>query len=68
MRLPFISAVFLAICLLLSCAKKCDCYLYDKNNKLENETPEERTMPRSLKLECTFFDTYVDTVGGYKCK
>lgn len=64
----FIFATMLVTLSLLcvSCAKDCECTMYDTDG---NATEEQviKQMPKSLHLECSFFDTFADTTGGYIC-
>jgi hypothetical protein len=59
--------LFTAFLICASCSKNCDCTMYDEEGQPTDETVI-RQMPRSLKLECSFFETYTDTAGGYICR
>ena len=55
------------ILLLNACAKKCECMQYNQDNEPTGEVLE-REMPRSLKFDCSFFETRLDTLWIYHCE
>ncbi len=55
--------------LFCNCTKECECIMHGQDgHPISDADPVIETMPYGLKLDCSFFDDYVDTVGGYKCK
>ncbi|MDL2308358.1 hypothetical protein LJC53_02105 [Bacteroidales bacterium OttesenSCG-928-C03] len=67
-KISHITPLLFAVAILfVSCTKNCDCIVYDDEGNATDETVV-RQMPRSLKLECSFFDTATDTTGGILCK
>lgn len=50
-----------------SCSKTCECQNHTPEGYPTEDEPIEQVMPRTVKLDCSFFDTFNDTIGGYKC-
>ena len=55
------------ILLFARCAKNCECTQYDQDNEPTGEV-QKRQIPRDLHLDCSYLETRIDTVWGYKCE
>lgn len=55
-----------------NCTKKCECIMHNSDGyPVPDVEPVTETMPYGLYgrvIDCSFFDDFVDTLGGFKCK
>ena len=58
---------FVGILILGGCAKNCECTQYNQDNE-PTGVIDERQIPRSLHLDCSYLETRIDSVWIYKCK
>ena len=64
--------LMLAMLLYCNCSKKCDCIMYNSDGyPIPDAEPVIKTMPYGLYekvIDCSFFDDFTDSLGGFKCK
>ena len=64
--------LILTILLFCNCSKKCECIMHNADGyPTPDVAPVPKTMPYGLYgkvIDCSFFDDFTDSLGGFKCK
>ena len=69
MKKTFYFITIIAMLFLCNCSKKCECIMHNSDGyPTPDNDPVIESMPYGLHLDCSFFDDFVDTLGGFKCK
>ena len=68
MKVNFYFLLILMVLFFCNCSKKCECIMHNTDGyPIPDVEPIIKTMPYGLKLDCSFFEEYVDSLGRFKC-
>lgn len=63
----YLGGIMLLLFLATGCAKKCECTLLDPDGNLTEEIIEEH-IPHGIEVDCSFFESRLDTAKKYRCQ